>query len=299
MLIPKESLEKIKKIIERRHNSLLLSLVGPEVLSEEDLLELKEAGFNVEESPSLLEMVYYNNVLNELRSANSPKNISEMRKQQKSIPEDLMHTSAVEHINENFSHSLENLKADVKSRVEGLIRDANMEFRAKALQDSAREGAVDSLIRESSVGKIKQSLRDYTGDASRNWERVAVTETSNALGLGSADRIIKMNEGKDLKSVFVFRIPVRDAALCKHCRRFYLDSDETPALYRMSTLLGNGTNYGKKAQQWNPVIGATHPNDRESGAIELRPGWKVLQDGKLEYIGLEKWDEYISKKLRS
>jgi hypothetical protein len=50
---------------------------------------------------------------------------------------------------------------------------------------------------------------------------------------------------------------------------------------------------------WRPVVGATHPQDRESGILELKPGWKVLAGGRLEYIGLARWAEYIKAKVRS
>lgn len=86
---------------------------------------------------------------------------------------------------------------------------------------------------------------------------------------------------------------------CSTCRTFYNDRDGTPAVYRLSTIVGNGSNYGKKKPMWRPVVGATHPHDRESGILELKPGWKVLAGGKLEYIGLARWSEYIAKKVRS
>ncbi len=120
---------------------------------------------------------------------------------------------------------------------------------------------------------------------------------SNAIGIGSVDRIAEQNEGKDFGDVFVYRIVVNDAALCKWCRRFYQDSDGSPRVYKLSTLLSNGSNYGKKTADWLPVVGATHPNERCSQVIELKRGWKVLPGGRQTYIGNEKWAEYIVNKV--
>ena len=86
---------------------------------------------------------------------------------------------------------------------------------------------------------------------------------------------------------------------CNHCKRFYVDADGSPAVYRLSTILGNGSNYGKRQSDWLPVSGATHPNDRESGLLELRNGWKISASGALEFIGKTDFQEYIVKKLRS
>lgn len=298
MVISKETIEKIKKIIEKNYNHLVLSITGKSTLSKEELKQLKDAGFDVSNEDSLLALVYYNYVLNDLKSPSAPKNISEMKKQQQAKPTGDIHSSMEENLNQSLKHYADKLSADAQSSIEGIIRNYNMQFRSKLLADPAKAEDVQQLIKESTVGQIKQKLRDAFKDMNRNWERVAVTETANALGLGSVDRVAMMNRDKKPEDIFVFRIPVNDIKLCASCRKFYLDRDQTPAVYRLSTLLGNGTNYGKKVAEWKPVAVATHPNDRESGVIQLRPGWRVGPEGKLEYIGLKDWDAYIKNKLR-
>lgn len=298
MILSKKAIEKIKKIVENRYNHLLVESVGADVLSDEELDKLRAAGYDISNEESLLELIYYNNVLNDLADSKGPISIGQMRRQQESRPKGNAHKAAEEHVNENFAHLLEKHKNNMLSRIEGIIRDTNNDYRNDALQNLNRTEEIDQLVKESSVGKIKQRLKDISGEANRNWERIAITETSNAIGIGSVDRVISQNKETPADEIYVYRIPVNDAALCKFCRRFYLDSDQTPALYKLSSLLNNGTNYGKKTVDWKPVVGATHPNDRESGVMELRRGWKVGPDGNLEYIGEEKWDEYISKKLR-
>lgn len=298
MLISKTALEKIKNIIERNYHSLLVSVVGPHVLSEEEIRVLKNAGYAVPEKPSMLSLIYYNNVLNDLVSTTGPLTVSEMEEQQRNVPTEPHQLVAEEHLNENFAQSVEKLKASVQASIEGIVRDHNFTYRNKELQNSERVKAVEGLLRQSSIAGLKSALRDYSRDVAGDWERIAITETANALGLGSVDRVIEANKDRDLDEVYVYRIPVNDARLCKYCRKFYLDADETPAVYRLSTLLNNGSNYGKKAADWKAVATATHPRDRESGVMELRTGWKVVSGGKLEFIGREAWRDYISKKLR-
>lgn len=299
MIISKEKLQKIKTIIEKSYGKLLISTVGSKVFTKEELDQLEASGVDTSNESSLLELIYHNYLLNDLRSPSAPRNISEMRKQQQSRAEGLIHTSAEEHVNESFKQYVDKLNSDVQASFEGIIRDTNMSFRNNSIANLDRSEALDELVRESTVGQIKSALKDYLEDANRNYERIAVTEVANSLGMGSVDRIALSNPEKKPEDILVFRIPVRDAALCKHCRKFYLDEDETPAVYKLSTLLANGTNYGKKTADWKPVAVATHPNDRESGVIELKPGWKVQIDGRLEFIGLKEWNSYIAKKLKS
>ena len=64
-----------------------------------------------------------------------------------------------------------------------------------------------------------------------------------------------------------------DGALCDYCRKFYLEPDGvTPKVYKMSELVANGSNYGRKAAEWTPTLGATHPNER-CELVELPDGW--------------------------
>lgn len=298
MLISKDTLEKIKLIIERNYHSLLVNVVGNEVLSEEELDALRHLGFDVDNKDSLLSLLYYNNVLNDLTSTTGPISIPEMKEQQKGKPKGKTYAAAEEHMNENFAQLTEKIRGSVQAGIEGVIRDYNLSYRNKTLGSFDTAEEVENLVRISTVGGVKQSLKDYFGDGNRDWTRVAVTEVANAMGLGSVDRVVAANEGKDLDDVYTYRIAINDAAICTKCRQFYIDADQTPVVYRLSTLLANGTNYGKKMQDWKPVAGINHPNDRETGIMELRPGWRVVVDGKLDFIGVEAWKEYIKIKLR-
>lgn len=297
MILSKEALTKIKAIIENNYKFLLLKTVGSSVFTAEEKERFKN-NLNINENPSLLELVYYNNVLNDLVDSKGPKTIAEMQRQQANRPVSKVYKATEEHINQNYRHLVDKLSASTTSWVEGILREENLNFRNNELRNPGRPESVSRLIRESSVGKLKKALRDASGDASRNFDRIAVTETANAIGLGSADRVLSQTEDRNPQEVYVFRIPVNDSALCRKCREFYLDSDQSPAVYRLATLIGNGTNFGLKMSSWKPIVGATHPNDRESGVLELRPGWKVVAGGSLEYIGEDAWPKYIAKKVR-
>jgi hypothetical protein len=295
MILSKELLAKIKTIIDRNYNAFIINVLGQKVFTDDELDALKNEGIDTDNPDSLISLIYYHNVINDPDSVTAPTSVPEMKRQQKATPIDEHHAVAEEHLNETVKSHIEKLKSDNKTKFEGLFREYNLLGRNKVLET----GELTETLKQDSVQKIKQTLRDLSGDANRNWTRIAVTEVSNAIGLGSVDRLVSMNKDKDFSEVYVYRIPVIDAALCKKCREFYLDADESPAVYRMATILGNGTNYGKKQIDWKPVAGATHVNDRESGLIELRRGWKLKSGGQLDFIGYEKWDDYIKSKVRS
>lgn len=300
MKFSKKTLARIKSTIDKKYNSLMVTVLGRRAFSDEELALLELQGINTSNKDSLLEMVYYNHLLNDPANKMTPKSIQKMREQQAAAKKALASDSAIEHLNENFKALIEKHKAEVKSRIEGFVRENNIQYRGAALQNLHDPKELERVFDDSElISKLKQTLRDFSQDSNRSWERIVVTEVSNAIGFGSADRILESNKAKNLDDVYVYRIPVNDAALCKFCRKFYLDADGSPAVYRLSTLLNNGTNYGKKTSDWNPVVGATHPNERCGPQIEVRPGWKVMPGGKLDFIGQNEWEKYIKSKVRS
>lgn len=301
MVISKENLEKIKNIIEKRYNTLLITVLGKKVFTEAELKSLQESGVDTSNEASLLDLIYHHYILNVPGLTQAPKNIEEMQNQQahQGKVKGTRTEAAEEHLNEVFKSYVDKFKGEVKNSFENIIREENLQYRGKALQDLFRPEEFSNLLKESSVGKIKSKLRELTGNINRNWERVAITEVSNAIGMGSVDRIAAQNRDIHPKDIYVYRVPVNDIKLCKFCKKFYLDADQSPAVYRLSTLLSNGTNYGKKNQDWSPVAGATHPNERCSGILQLRPGWKVGANGHLEYVGIKDWEKYIEAKVRS
>jgi len=299
MVIKKETIQRIRDIINKHHNHVIISMVGRTALSPSQLRELRAQGINVDNESSILAETYYHNWLNEHGSTTAPTSYQDMKSQQRPsmLPIGEAHEVSIEHANASLLHVIEKQKGDVMSRIEGFIRDNNAAYKNNALQNLDRSEGLDKLIKENTIPQLKRKLRDYSRDASQRWDRIVHTEVSNAIGLGSTDRIVSDNRTKDLDEVYVYRIVQNDGALCKYCRRFYLDSDGSPKVYKLSTLLNNGSNYGRKADQWKPVTTATHPNERCSQVLELKPGWSVRSGGGQSYIGRKDWRDYIHDKV--
>ena len=109
--------------------------------------------------------------------------------------------------------------------------------------------------------QVIQQLREQSGDWKRDWHRVAQTEMWDAKLQGEAESIIQGNSpmSDDKGDTLVYKRPAPDA--CAKCKQLYLESDGvTPKVFKMSDLLSNGTNYGKKQSDWVPTLGVIHPN---------------------------------------
>lgn len=299
MIIKKDKIERIKSIIAKHFVKLIIGTVGNKVFTATELKELEDQGINTKDKTSLLSLIYYNNYLNESSSKQMAKTIPQAITQQSKVPAEETHVAAVEHLNDNYRQLVEKLTQSAQSRFEGLIRDTNMDYRNEVLQNIDRPDYLSNLVKQSTVGGLKQKLRDFSSDSYRDWKRVAVTEIANSVGMGAMDRVVDDNQGKDFDEVYVYRITKGDSKVCKYCKAFFEDSDGSPKVYKLSTIMANGTNYGKKAVDWKPVAGNVHPGERCGGILELRPGWKVLPGGTVEFIGKEEWQSYIAQKVQS
>lgn len=300
MVVSKSTIDRIRTIIENNYKRLTVSVLGRSVFTPKELKEMEAAGIDISNKDSFLAMVYYHNFINNPLGKMSPTSVEDMKAQQSQPgikPTGEANDYTIENQNDKTKQLIDKLKMDVITRIEGFIRDNNDSYKFNALQNLDRPDAMDELVKESSLGKVKQKLRDSSKDANRDWQRVALTEMSNAIGIGSVDRIVTDNKDADLDDVYVYRIIVGDALTCKYCRRFYGDVGDAPKVYRLSTLLANGSNYGLKTESWKPVAGATHPNTRTSQVIELKPGFIVVPGGSVTYIGLAKWKDYIHEIL--
>lgn len=300
MVTDKDTLEKIRKIIDKHYKRLTVSVLGRSAFTANELRELESQGVDIDNPDSFIELVYNHNFLNPALESDKPTSVEDMKSQQSMpgvIPKGEAHDYTVESLNDKTKQLIDKLKSNVQTNIEGIIYQNNDDYKRNALQNLDRAFQADELIKESSLGKVKQKLRDTAKDANRDWQRVALTEMGNAIGAASVDRIVSLNVDKDLTEVYVYRIPVNDEKTCKYCRRFYNADDGSQKIYKLSTLLANGTNYGKKTDQWQPVTGSTHPNSRTSQVIEIPPGWAIEAGGKLTYIGLDKWKDYIQNNL--
>lgn len=129
------------------------------------------------------------------------------------------------------------------------------------MYSAVKEIVPEALENDTPRYKVIQQLREKTGDMYRDWHRVAHTEMWNAKLQGEAEAIIN-NESplsKDGADTLVYKKPAWNA--CPMCKKLYLMPDGvTPRVFKMSELLKNGTNYGKKQADWKPVMGTLHPN---------------------------------------
>lgn len=102
---------------------------------------------------------------------------------------------------------------------------------------------------------IAQRLRERRREFESDWSRTAKTGMHDAKQQGSAAALVSYPNGEDTR---VYKLCQPDA--CERCVKAYQNPDGTPKIFTVGELRRNGSNAGRKADQWLPVIGCMHPH---------------------------------------
>ena len=173
-----------------------------------------------------------------------------------------------------------------------ILVDADDKLRRNRLTKVQREVA-RGIEDRSSADDVAQRIRESTKDLRRDWLRTAHTEMHNAVEEAKAIVIAHRHPERDPK---VFKRPRPDA--CVFCKLLYLKPDGiTPRVFRLSELLANGTNVGRRAgrpsrsgksrTQWKAVLGAVHPFC-QCELFVMPDGMSFNARGHMVYVGTMK-----------
>jgi hypothetical protein len=174
-----------------------------------------------------------------------------------------------------------------------------LEAQLMPFADRTEGQAVYGLLRDKDQHHkyLGNALKESVDQWSNRWKLIVNTELARASNYGALDAILHNNQGKEPGEIVVYKIGPRDGAVCDECRRFwYLEDFQTPRVYRLSELLANGTNIGRKRRDWKPTIDNTHPNERHLVLQELTSGWG-FRGGMVSFVSKDH-DEYLAQRSK-
>jgi len=127
------------------------------------------------------------------------------------------------------------------------------EKQREMFQTAIKDAATETIVAREGVTQMASRIGHKTGDWSRDLDRISDYVLHNAHSQGRTDFIDK-NFGKG-QQVYVETF---DSA-CKICISLYKNPDGSPKMFTTAQLRANGTNIGRKAKSWKPVIPPMHP----------------------------------------
>lgn len=271
-----EQVNEIKRIIAKRHAAIILRVLGPDALTPEEKELLDKNGIQIFGQESAIRNAYlFGQLQGQMDKPSSARMSYEAFKKRVaenpvtlSQPEEHAVRAAELHAGAHIRH----LGANIEQQASMLIFREDSGMRARLL-DEIKPEITENIRKRESIGKLKKELGWLQRDWRRDWNRVAITEKTNAMNQGIADTM-KEQHG----DTWVYKRPMPDA--CKQCVRLHIGPDDHPRIFRLSALEANGTNVGKKAADWMPVVGTTHPHC-QCQIIRVPDGWGFDENDEL------------------
>jgi hypothetical protein len=255
---------QIENILRQISKNILVYIgvnLGEGVLSEVDKAILTSAGLNVVGLGGLYPAYYRMFLLGRLTQligdANSKKlEYADFEKYlQKNQYQPLTPFETIQYNiarQATYKH-LKNLDNRIRSDVEGSINGwlARSEY-----ENIIKEEIIAGVAQRKALTNIVSDIGHRTGDWSKDLGRIVDTEMNNIFQQGRAVTIAEANKGKDpwvYKDVY--------AGACRHCIALYTTKGlgSEPRLFRLSELIANGSNIGRKVGDWKGTVTGIHP----------------------------------------
>lgn len=142
------------------------------------------------------------------------------------------------------------------TRYSGEVTDLGVQINeelAEQLRQGIQTEVAQAKLKRASVGTLRTKLRQMSEDWSRDWDRIASTESHLAHQQGWFEQTVKDHgEGEMLA-----KMP--EPTACPDCLRLYTDGGKPKAMPASEWASHGVSNVGRKRADWEPVLGAMHP----------------------------------------
>jgi len=276
MALSQATVKRIQKAIEHFRLYLKYTTLGPHKLTASELKSLVRSGYigqHANPRAAIGDAYMTTHLHTTAQPAKALKTIREGSLQY------------LENMAELYSDkAAESLGADVMSAIESYFLPFVNRKEGKMVYDVLK----DPKSKGKYLGTI---LKDKVDNWEHRYQMIAVTETNRAANFGAMDAILHNNKTKSPEEIYVYKTGIHDRAQsCPDCQKFWFMEDGRPRVYKLSELIENGTNIGRKRADWKATVDASHVFCVHY-LQELKPGFGFKSGEGLDYIGKD-WNEF-------
>jgi hypothetical protein len=272
--------DKIARLIEDHHLAFIVEALGPDAVSQQVMERLQQQGLLKQDTIEHAQVsVQAAHALGKMGAVTvTDQKLSRMSPQafwqfvETAPPQFNAHELAAVQASRRFvARAIVNLGRGVAGEFENALHEEDAKLRHETLQGIVQHEIGLGIVRHQTNEQIVRRLKKKCGESERDWRLVVQTELHNAKEHGKA--LLLSTQGDPL----VFKRPRADA--CRFCKRLFLTGDR-PRIFKLSALVKNGSNVGRKHGEFRAVIGAVHPAC-ECELFELPEGFTLDAAGKM------------------
>lgn len=262
MIFTQSQIDELIDIIDFSHIFFIAGNISPEILSSNDKSILSKFGVDwthIREGFTPYEQLYY---FGRLAAVLGPLNAQQVSftdlkqylRRGQFIPLSSTEKGALDYLETRSYNYIKNLGQQIKTSILSSVQEENI-ARERYYNEVINDSVKRAIVERDSVKSIISEIGHKTGQWERDLGRIAETELQNAYeyGKGSTYNEVYGDERVYYKEVY--------PGACQHCIRLYLSKGvgSEPILFTYQELLENGTNIGRKVQDWRATLGTVHP----------------------------------------
>lgn len=288
MFFSRNQIDRVLKVIRLQHLVFIHANVGQDVLSDEELLILKNSGIDTTEVLNTpFEMQFRWGILSQAIGSIKSRNLKfsnflKFIKEGRFLPLTNVERFALDHAKRQAHKDITGLGNRISDQVNQTIIEQDQNQRKK-YEKIISESVQDIIENRGNVRDLVSALGHKTEDWTRDFGRISDYVMHQAFEEGRAQQI-KSEHGEDAE---VYK-DVYELA-CESCVKLYLTEGvgSKPKIFKLSELVYNGTNIGRKKEDWKPVVGPTHPHSLVEGRTQVLTdnGYKSIKNIQIgEYV---------------
>lgn len=282
-MLTSDQIEELQKIVEDNHSIFILNTLGSSFLSQTDKNRLLSIGIdlNLLNNDSFIRQSFFLGIISDTiksfeNRSFSFKDLKTHIQKGQYIPLSISEESEIQFIEQQSLKDIKGLRGKIFSDINQVLIDSSRQSQEDLIRGTVKQG----LLNKESVNSISRDLSSKIGDWSRDFDRIVQFSTQSAYETGKSVSIKRFSDKEDPD---VYKVVYSEA--CRHCIRLYLTEGigSQPRIFKLSELQNNGTNIGRKVDDWKPVVGPVHPycfTNRKT-PIYTSKGYKYIKDIKV------------------
>jgi len=256
-----EEIQELGSIIERTHLVFIGTELGKDVLTPKDIQVLIDHGIDISKLPNIgkVDVAFRFGLLadslgKEKAGELSYKQIKDFIASGNFIPLSDQENFALKSLKFHSYSDIKGLEHKITKDVNNIIIETSKKNRTKT-EKLIKKTAEETIRNGRTVTNMSSVLGEKTGDWARDFDRISDYVLHDAFDTGKAYSVQRKHGDDALVYKEVY------SGACKHCQGLYLTNGigSKPKVFKLSKLRENGSNIGRKTNEWLPVIGPTHP----------------------------------------
>ena len=264
MIFTQSQILDMLDIMKRYELIFIAQQLGLQFLSQNDIAILLSAGIDVNQfknNRGVIEDAFLFGLLAQAIGDDRAKkmNYKQFKKFVSSknfVPLNEEEEYALQQVKSRAYTDITNLGARMRTSLSNSVLRNNQQ-QALVVQQIIKKKTIDAIKMRKGARGLAADLAETSKDWEVDWLRIAYFLTTEAYNQGRVQSILR-EYGQDAEVWF----DVFDEA-CKHCRKLYLknpdDENSEPIVFKLSDIINNGNNIGRKVQEWKPVVPPAHP----------------------------------------